>query len=55
MKRKDIYKNMDEFERIVMITNFIRNLSSSINVESIEGKEIAKKRWNEYLDEEVNE
>ena len=55
MLRKEIYEKMDEFERVVMITNFVRNISNEVNVNTKQGSREAKERFRKYLNEEIPE
>lgn len=55
MLRKEAYEKMDEFERVVFITNFVRNISNEVNVNTKLGAREAKERFRKYLNEEVTE
>lgn len=55
MLRKEAYEKMDEFERVVFITNFVRNISNEVNVNTKLGAREAKERFRKYLNEEIPE
>lgn len=48
---RDVYDQLDEFGKIRYITDFVRSLSGNVDVYSKSGQDIAKKRFEEHLNQ----